>query len=215
MIAIRPYDFAAPLTVREYCYRNLDKVVGLKILTVMKPPTCSRGIVSMYKQQIAALESIKDRFAFNLENDVLCHPGRFDFVPPEDTVFYYQENIYELTPFGYLRHNGMGYCQMVANCNLWENHLRERLAAMESGAYHLALCEPGREHPQDCARVKARRYRAEVPDLGVRHGHNCSGSRDPGRAGRKIEMYVPNIPYWGNYKALLEKMELVPAEGGV
>ena len=215
MIAIRPNDLAAPLSVREYCLRNLDKVVGLKILTVMKPSTCGRGILSMYKQQLSALESIKDRFAFSIENDILSHPDRFDFVPPENDVFYYQTNLYELTPSGYLRHGGMGYCQMVANCKLWENHLRERLAAIESGAYHLAVCEPGREHPPDCARVKWVGYKTEFPDVGVRHGRNLSGSRDPGRAGRTIEMYVPEIPYWGHYKTLFEKMEIILAEDGV
>ena len=214
MIAIRANDLAAPLPVRLYALRNLDKVVGLKILTIMRPPAGSRGVLSIYKQQLSALESIKDRYAFNVENDILYHPDRFDFVPPEDDVFYYQTNLYQLTPFGYLRHSGMGYCQMVANCKLWENHLRERVAAMLSGAYHIAVCEPGREHPPNCARVKWAAYKTEFPDVGVCHGCNLSGSRDPGRAGRKIEMYEAEIPYWGHYKELCNKMKIKVSEGG-
>ena len=209
MIAIRPDDSAAPPDVWLYCLRNLDKVEGLNLLTVRKPSHRGRGVLSIYKQQLSALKSIKDRYAFNVENDVLYHPDRFDFVPPKDDVFYYQTNLYELTPFGYLKHSGMAYSQVVANCGFWRNHLISRLEAVESD-WKLAFAEPGRGDPPD-SKVKWEGYKTQYPDVGVRHGRNCSGSRDPGRAGRTIDMYVAEIPYWGHYTKLLKAMGIEQA----
>ena len=206
-----------PMPVWSYCMKVLSKIDGLGIMTVCKPSDKKKSVISLYEQQIHALDLVKADYAFSAETDVLYHPSRFIFEPLEDDLFYYQCNLYELTPYGFWKHpRGHGYCQMVANCQTWKENLKARISALQAG-WRMGWAEPGLADPPEIqtGKVRISKYYSEFPDVSIRHGGNISGSRDPGRNGRTIEMYVSDIPYWGNYKTLLEKMEIAPAEGGV
>lgn len=53
-----------------------------------------RSYPTMVRQIIMALENSPAKYVFFCENDVLYHRSHFDFIPPEDDVFYYNSNVW-------------------------------------------------------------------------------------------------------------------------
>jgi hypothetical protein len=68
-----------------------------------------RGYVTMMYQIITALENAKEDYVFFCEHDVKYSPSHFDFTPPKDDVFYYNENVlrWELGSKTAIRHDRM------------------------------------------------------------------------------------------------------------
>ena len=54
----------------------------------------SRGYVSYINQILTALMNSKADHVFFCEHDVLYPKSHFDFIPPEDNIFYYNENVW-------------------------------------------------------------------------------------------------------------------------
>lgn len=52
------------------------------------------GAVTMTKQILTALENLDTKFVFFCEHDVLYHKSHFDFTPPRDDTYYYNENVW-------------------------------------------------------------------------------------------------------------------------
>lgn len=52
------------------------------------------GVITMFTQILTALEALKTEYVFFCEHDVLYHPSHFDFVPPDDDVYYYNTNVW-------------------------------------------------------------------------------------------------------------------------
>lgn len=55
-----------------------------------------RGYLTMFKQQLAALEASKADIIFFCEHDVLYHPSHFEFTPPRKDTFYYNINVWKV-----------------------------------------------------------------------------------------------------------------------
>jgi len=53
-----------------------------------------RSYPTMVKQIISCLERSTAKYVFFCEHDVLYHKSHFDFTPPEDNIFYYNENVW-------------------------------------------------------------------------------------------------------------------------
>lgn len=78
--------------------------VGLPIVSVSLKPIsfgqniCLEGLERSYPtlvtQIIVALVNSKSRYVFFCENDVLYPKSHFDFTPPKDNIFYYNENVW-------------------------------------------------------------------------------------------------------------------------
>ena len=197
---LRTDDFHAPASVREYCQSVLDGIDGLSVTTAPKPPEKKRCLTTLYEQQVDGLKLLPDESVFSVENDVLYHPSRFEFNAPDDK-FCYQTNFYNLTPLGYLRHpTGECYSQMVARNSLWLKNIQKRVDGMNNG-WKLKWTEPGHDDPPG-AEGSITTYRAEYPDVGIRHGRNYTGDRKAVDA----DLYIDSIPYWGDYRDLLSKL---------
>ena len=54
-----------------------------------------RGYPTMVKQIISCLSRSKSKYVFFCEHDVLYHPSHFEFIPPRDDVFYYNDNVWK------------------------------------------------------------------------------------------------------------------------
>ena len=52
-----------------------------------------RGYPTMIRQIIMSLENLDTKYVFFCENDILYHLSHFDFIPPEDNIFYYNSNV--------------------------------------------------------------------------------------------------------------------------
>jgi len=204
---LRTDDGHAPQSVRDYCQKNLNQIEGISVTTADKPPDKKRCLTTLYEQQSDGLKTMPDGPVFSVENDVLYHPSRFDFELHDPDTFWYQTNFFNLTEHGYLRHDtGRCYSQMVATNALWKSNLTTRIDALKNG-WHLTWAEPGHGDPPGGTN-KIAAYYADYPDVGIRHGRNYTGDRksnDP-------DLYIDQIPYWGDYRELWAKLKMPTQE---
>lgn len=80
------------------------KASGLPIVSCsLKPIDFGKNIVlenrersypTMVQQIVMALEESKGKYVFFCEHDVLYHKSHFDFTPPTDNIFYYNNNVW-------------------------------------------------------------------------------------------------------------------------
>lgn len=68
-----------------------------------------RGYVTMMNQIITALEESTAKYVFFCEHDVLYSKSHFDFTPPRNDIFYYNENVWrwEIGSDKMIRHDRM------------------------------------------------------------------------------------------------------------
>ena len=105
-----------------------------------------RGHLTMFRQQLAALEALDTDVAFMAEHDVLYHPSHFDFTPPRADTFYYNQNTWRVDAatgraLFYYCNQVSGLC---ANRLLLVEHYRKRVAHVERHGFERSLgFEPG------------------------------------------------------------------------
>lgn len=113
--------------------------------------TLERGYLTMFRQQLAALEALDTDIAFMTEHDVLYAPAHFYFTPPRDDTFYYNQNTWRV--------NGTDgralfyYCNQVsglcASRALLVDHYRMVVAHVKAFGFDRAIgFEPGGNHRQ-------------------------------------------------------------------
>lgn len=96
-----------------------------------------RGYVTMFRQILMGLSQLDTDFAFLCEHDALYSKEHFDFTPPRNDTYYYDENVWRVSArtgqalFHYHRSVSM----MVANRRLLIDHYRERLARIEKEGF--------------------------------------------------------------------------------
>ena len=56
----------------------------------------NRGILTLFKQILGALENSTADIVFFTEHDVLYHPSHFDFIPPNKETYYYNINVWKV-----------------------------------------------------------------------------------------------------------------------
>jgi hypothetical protein len=98
-----------------------------------------RGILTMFMQILEGLQAHKTKYACLVEHDVLYHPEHFDFRPPKDDVYYYNEHTYKVDSatgqavFYYTKQTS-GLC---ANRELLIGHYQRRIAKVQQNAADL------------------------------------------------------------------------------
>lgn len=169
-----------------------------------------RGYLAMFTQQLVALEELDTDYVFFVEHDVLYHPSHFDFVPPRDDTFYYNQHTYRVDA-----QTGQAlfyYCNQVsglcANRQLLIDHYRKRVKHVEIHGYDRNLgFEPGtnRRAREAFGAVPVETWMSAEPNVDIK----TSFSLTPGRwdqaqfrnknscQGWKL---VDEIPGWGRTK---------------
>jgi len=103
--------------------------VGLPIASAsLKPITFGnnavvegkRGYPTMVKQILSCLERSESKYVFFCEHDVLYSREHFDFIPPRDDVFYYNENVWR---WQYGSSKAINYDRMIPLSCLCVNRL--------------------------------------------------------------------------------------------
>ena len=164
------------------------------------------GVLTMFRQILTGLSMSTAEWIFFCEHDVLYHPSHFDFTPPRDDVYYYNEYVYKVRyPDGkaitYLCNQVSGMC---ASRTLLLEHYRERVRRVNREGWSQEIgYEPG-THNRD-ARIddkKAAGWRSEYPNIDIRHEHNFTRSRwrkDQFRNQRFTAGWeeVDAVPGWG------------------
>lgn len=105
-----------------------------------------RSYETMFKQILMGISQSDADIIYFAEHDVLYAKEHFDFIPPRDDVYYYDEAVWRVSArtgqalFHYHRSTSM----LVANRRLLIDHYRERIARVEKeGFSYRSGFEPG------------------------------------------------------------------------
>jgi glycosyltransferase involved in cell wall biosynthesis len=177
-----------------------------------------RGVLTMFKQILAALEASSAEVIFFCEHDVLYHPSHFEFTPPKsDVFFYYNENTWKVdyesgkALFYYCKQTS-GLC---AYRELLLEHYRKRVQLVEQSGYSSKMgFEPGTHNREERVDdTKAEAWMSEYPNIDIRHGNNLTPSRwskDQFRNEPKGWVEADAVPGWGvtlgRFKELLRSI---------
>lgn len=143
--------------------------------------TLERGYMTMFRQQLAALEALDTDIAFMTEHDVLYSPTHFAFTPPRDDVFYYNQNTWRV--------NGTDgralfyYCNQVsglcASRALLVDHYRKRVAYVEEHGFDRSIgFEPGgnaKVRALFCGSVET--WMSDEPNVDIKTDHCLTKGR--------------------------------------
>jgi glycosyltransferase involved in cell wall biosynthesis len=165
-----------------------------------------RGYLTMFKQILIGLEvSIADVIFF-AEHDVLYNPSHFQFTPPRDDVFYYNQNCWKVDAktghaLYYDCKQTLGLC---AYRDVLLRHYRERVRRVELEGFSRKMgFEPGSHNrPERVDDYKSDVWRSEIPVIDIRHSNNLTSSRwrqDQFRSQRSCRNWkeADGVPGWG------------------
>jgi len=140
------------------------------------------GVVTMTKQILTALEKSQEKYVFFCEHDVLYHKSHFDFTPPRDDTYYYNENVWR---WDYPNDRFIGYdglkslSGMCCNRELAINHYRTKLELIEKNGWEEGRdpywmrrigYEPGKEKRRGgFLDEKKDVWKSEYPLIDIRH----------------------------------------------
>ncbi len=183
-----------------------------------------RGILTMFRQILAGLEASTADVIFLTEHDVLYHPSHFNFIPPRQDIFYYNENAWRVDAktgralFYYARSTS-GLCTYRS---LLLEHYRKRVAIIERDGFTRRMgFEPGTHHRAE--RVddyKSEAWMSEYPNIDIRHKHNLTPSRwrqDQFRNQKFCRGWTltDEVPGWGITKGhFQELLDNISSTGG-
>lgn len=159
-----------------------------------------RGVLTMYKQILAALEASDADIIFHCEHDVLYAPEHFDFTPPTKDKFYYNQNFIKIWPDGFAAHWD---ANQVSGLVAYRTHLLE---------YYRARVKEIEEHGNDRSYEPGGRdenqydtWKSGRPNIDVRHSNNITKShrsesefRDKSTCVGWTEYDIIDIPGWGD-----------------
>ena len=172
--------------------QNQLKSIGLPIVSSSLKPMphfgsniylpLERGISTMYKQILAALEASNADIVFFCEHDVLYHKSHFDFMPIDRNTFYYNVNVWKVRIED-------GHALWVDNCIQVSGlcgyreelikHYKERVLLSESGKWDRNWgYEPGTPGKTIFKiQFNQNTWMSEFPNIDIRHNHNLTKNR--------------------------------------
>jgi glycosyltransferase involved in cell wall biosynthesis len=190
---------------------------GLPIVSVSLQPLTwgqnivlplERGSLTMFKQILAGLEAATSEYVFLTEHDVVYHPSHFDFVPPRDDTFYYNDNVWKVdaTSGRALHYDCNQTSGLVASRQLLLDHYRERIARVESEGFKRSMgFEPGTRHTRSGGidDLPFAVWQSAFPNIDIRHHSNLTASRwskEEFRNQRYTKGWLESndIPGWGS-----------------
>ena len=174
-----------------------------------------RGVLTMFRQILAALEASTADIVFLCEHDVLYHPSHFDFRPARKDVFYYNQNTWKVDAatgraLFYVCNQTLGLC---AYRSLLLEHYRARVARVERDGFQRSMgFEPGTHAaPRGVDNYGAEAWMSAYPNIDIRHGGNLTKSRwsqDQFRDQKYCQGWIESdsVPGWGKTLGQFDKL---------
>jgi len=172
-----------------------------------------RGYLTMFKQILAGLEALDTDIVYFCEHDVLYHPSHFDFIPPKEDVYYYNNNYWFLRlEDGFALHYDVSpLSSLCAYRKALITHYKERIALVEKEGFSYQI---GFE-PMTHGRIKWKNWfnmelrKSTAPNIDISHGKNVTKKRwSQDQFRRKPtdwkEANIDTIPGWDNVRKLLK-----------
>ncbi len=144
-----------------------------------------KGVITMFRQILLALETSTSDIIFFCEHDCLYHKTHFDFTPPKEDIFYYNTNVYRwdypkdrLITYDHLK-SLSGLC---VNRELALKHYKERLKIIEERGFEEGRdpnwarkmgYEPGKNR-SGLSKVLYEEWKSEYPNVDIRHKHTIT-----------------------------------------
>ena len=163
--------------------KNVDRNLSLN---VMIPDFNEKyvGFQQMFKKILIGLEMSTADYCFMAEDDVFYHPSHFDFTPPTNNMYYYNENVWHLrTLDGFaIFYSAKRLSQMCAERNFLIEHFRKRLKIIESLGKDVHWSrmgfEPGTHNRKErIDDFKAGQWMSSVPSIDIKDGKNATSAR--------------------------------------
>ena len=179
-----------------------------------------RGYLTMFKQQLAALEASDADVIFFCEHDVLYHPSHFKFIPPKKDVFYYNTNVWrvrETDGFAVRTDDCRQVSGLCAYRNLLIDHYHKRVKMVEKKLEGFGEgkefkrfiremgFEPGTHgRIKEFADLKSERWESKHPNVDIRRGSAVTRSKwkpEDYRNKRFAKGWqeTKDIPSWGKF----------------
>jgi glycosyltransferase involved in cell wall biosynthesis len=180
------------------CEDRILKICQAQMLSVFKHPIISvslmpidfgtnitlnlqRGYLTMFKQILLGLETIKADVVYLLEHDILYHPSHFDFVPPEKDVFYYNQNVWKVNAKDgqALFYFAKQTAQVCGYRDLFIEHYRNRVKKVEQEGFRRSMgFEPGtHKPPRGFDHFESDTFMSKYPNIDIRHTTNLTANR--------------------------------------
>lgn len=138
----------------------------------------------MFKKILLGLELSTAKYCFMAEDDVLYDPSHFEFTPPTDDKFYYNENVWHLrdTDGFAISYTAKRLSQMCGDRKFLIEHFRNRLKKIESYKGHIPFqtmgFEPGTHNRSErIDDFKAGEWLSKVPSVDIKNGKNATSAR--------------------------------------
>lgn len=193
---------------------------GIPIISVsQKPIDFGRNIVmegigrsnlSIFRQVLTGLEASDADIVFFCEHDVIYHPSHFDFVPPDNTAFWYDRNVWKVRASDgqavYYRTSGLSL--MTCYRDIAVEHYRERVEKQANGTLPRGTGhEPGHHlHPVGIGTIPAKYFTSEHPCIDIRHKNNKTQHdrfrKESFRSQKSCREFqlADEVPFWGKTK---------------
>jgi glycosyltransferase involved in cell wall biosynthesis len=171
-----------------------------------------RSVLTMFKQILLGLETIKADVIYLTEHDILYHPSHFDFTPPKTDVFYYNRNTWKVNSdtgqalFYYTKQTSgvSGYRDALME------HYRNRIKIVEQKGFRRSMgFEPGtHKPPRGFDNFTSDVYMSKYPNVDIRHNTNLTANRFKKSQFRKQPKgwkLADSIPRWGRTKGCFDE----------
>jgi hypothetical protein len=208
-------------TIAKAVRANLEKIAkekGMKIVAVSLAPLdfgknivlpLERGILTMTTQILRGLTEIDTDIVFFCEHDLIYHPSHFDFIPPRDDAYYYNENTWKVRSS-----DGQAvffHTKQTSGCcayrKLLVEHYQKRVDRIAKEGFSRSMgFEPGCHHlPSGIDNYPAREWMSLHPNVDIRHATNLTWSRfrpEQYRSQKSIRGWTlaDDVPFWGKTK---------------
>jgi hypothetical protein len=219
--------------VLEACRAQLDKVRGeIPVVAVSLAPLnwpkengeniilpLAPSILTMFKQQLAGLQTLTTDVVFCCEHDVLYHPSHFEFTPPKPDIYYFNLNVWavDVTDGKALHYDGMKMTSgLVAHRDILIEHYTKKIAWVEEvGKFHHNMMgfEPGKKVSKGrLGDYEWETWRSPFPNIDIKGDWNLTRKRF------KLEDYrnrrhmtkswtlTDTVPGWGVTKGRFKEM---------
>jgi len=188
----------------------------------------TRSYPTFVFQILTALENAKEDYVFFCEHDVLYSPSHFDFTPPRDDVFYYNNNVWrwKLWDFKLITYDNMRplSCLCVNREFALEHYKRRWQAVYDLGLDHFRSREPrmGRIWGYEPGTKKRRRggfsddecavWQSRDPNIDIRHNRTftsikCDKADFKNEPTGWREIPWDSVPYWDLKKVFPDGMK--------
>ena len=173
-------------------------------------PGIGRSDLSLYKQILIGLETSNADVVYFAEHDVIYHPSHFDCIPPDNSAFWYDTNIWKVRAKDgqALYYQTYALSLMVCYRDIAVEHYRERVRLETIHQIPKAThYEPGRFlAPKGMGTIPAKYFRSEHPCIDIKHENNWNGkcrfNKSSFRSLKSIRDWqlADDVPFWGKTK---------------